>query len=222
MNNTEHCKVLVLHDDKQWGELFQLILNERSDEVTFASDGQQGLDIVERDQPDLIFVYLWTPKLNAFEFYEQLKNLPAHSEIPVVFYGAAPTERMNAQVQPLGAAGYLCLPCTPDELIGVRDTVLRGDIYYVSKGFQKGCLPQIPVLQKLRARRAAQCEFRSRYPEEHIVWTKMSADETDRYVIGVFYGDTRPPRYRFYAVKKQTGSVAELEDVSVYRPKDWR
>jgi DNA-binding response OmpR family regulator len=135
MDKTERCKVLVIHNDPQWGELFQLILNKRDDEITFASDGQQGLDIVERDQPDLVFVYLWTPKLNAFEFYERFRRLPTHFEIPVVFYGAASTERMNAQIQPLGVAGYICQPFSPDELIEARDTVLRGNVYYVIKEF---------------------------------------------------------------------------------------
>jgi len=64
--------------------------------------------------------------------------------------------------------------------------------------------------------------FRQLRPEQHIAWSKLSADESDRFVVGIFYGDTRPPRYSFYAVNKATGEVTQIDDDSAYRPKVWR
>lgn len=40
--------------------------------------------------------------------------------------------------------------------------------------------------------------------------------------MGVFYGTTRPPRYKFFAVSKEEFTVQELEDDAAYRPKVWR
>ena len=133
MDKTEGCKVLVIHHMKSVGEIIQKMFDKRGDEVLFASDGQQALDIAERDRPDLIFVYPLLPNLDGFEFYERLKKLPIHSETPVVFYWTRFREEMNEKIRNIGAAGYLMQPFTQDELIEVRDTVLRGDTYFVSE-----------------------------------------------------------------------------------------
>ncbi|MDF2692175.1 MAG: hypothetical protein K0S65_558, partial [Labilithrix sp.] len=41
-------------------------------------------------------------------------------------------------------------------------------------------------------------------------------------VVGVFYGDRKPPRYAFFVVSKASAEAALLEDDSAYRPKVWR
>jgi hypothetical protein len=72
------------------------------------------------------------------------------------------------------------------------------------------------------ARKAVGYEFRRLYPNERIAWTTLLADEDARYVIGVFYGSTRPPSYQFFGVSKLSGLVQQIEDDEVYRPKVWR
>ena len=70
--------------------------------------------------------------------------------------------------------------------------------------------------------KAAVAAFLAAHPGEHIAWTRVAGDEEDRYVIGVFYGRTRPPRYQFFSVLKASQEVQALEDDSAYRPKGWR
>lgn len=72
------------------------------------------------------------------------------------------------------------------------------------------------------AEKASVAEFLAANPGEYVAWTTLAADEETRYVVGVFYGDTRPPRYCFFAVDKATMEARVLEDDSDYRPKDWR
>jgi hypothetical protein len=71
-------------------------------------------------------------------------------------------------------------------------------------------------IPRLRARRAAHKEFYLQHPNDRIAWSRIAADEPGRYVVGVFYGYTRPPGYRFYAVEKRTNRAVELEDGSSY------
>lgn len=70
--------------------------------------------------------------------------------------------------------------------------------------------------------KAARARFRDERPGEPVAWTTLAADEPERWVAGVFYGTTRPPQYRFYAVDKRTGHVLALADDSAYRPRGWR
>lgn len=64
--------------------------------------------------------------------------------------------------------------------------------------------------------------FQESEPGEHVAWTSLSADEPRRFVVGVFYGRTRPPRHAFFEVSKTDGTVRELDDDGPYRPGEWR
>jgi hypothetical protein len=73
-----------------------------------------------------------------------------------------------------------------------------------------------------RARRAAKEAFRRLYPTETIGWTTLRADEDTRYIVGVFYGSTRPPHYMFFEVSKDSAIARKLDDDEPYRPRVWR
>lgn len=73
-----------------------------------------------------------------------------------------------------------------------------------------------------RARRAAKEAFRRLYPTETIGWTTLCADEDTRYIVGVFYGSTRPPHHMFFEVSKDSAIARKLEDDELYRPRVWR
>jgi hypothetical protein len=70
--------------------------------------------------------------------------------------------------------------------------------------------------------RRARAAFRELHPEQCIAWSRVAAEEVDRFVVGVFYGDSRPPRYCFFAISRASAGVTPLDDDSAYRPKVWR
>ena len=128
---TEARKVLVIDEDRQSGERMKFTLAlHYNDEVNFAHDGHLGLEMAQQDPPDIIFVNLWVPGLNAFQFYERLKAVPTLQNVHVVFFGALDLRVAYPKMQRLGAAGYLRQPFSPDDLLDARDAVLRDDMYY--------------------------------------------------------------------------------------------
>ena len=72
------------------------------------------------------------------------------------------------------------------------------------------------------AEKKAREHFRSNHPGLRIAWSSLAAEEGSRFVVGVFYGDTLPPRYKFYEVLKDTMTANPLEDDTAYAPKVWR
>ena len=70
--------------------------------------------------------------------------------------------------------------------------------------------------------KTAKKAFLDSHPSERVAWTTLKADEPERFVVGVFFGNTRPPSYIFYELSKQDGTVSEIEDDSPYRPEVWR
>jgi hypothetical protein len=71
------------------------------------------------------------------------------------------------------------------------------------------------------AEKSARRYFRSIDGDSTIAWSTLKGEES-RFVVDVFFGPTRPPRYRFYAVSKKELIVTPLGDDSAYAPKNWR
>jgi hypothetical protein len=61
--------------------------------------------------------------------------------------------------------------------------------------------------------------FSSLYPEEKIVKVLLEVEEPDRYVIWVWYDQSRPPTSKFFYVNKSDFIAHVLDDDSKYRPK---
>jgi hypothetical protein len=69
--------------------------------------------------------------------------------------------------------------------------------------------------------KVARAAFVEDHPDEHVAWTSLAADETGRFVVGVFYGNTRPPRAKFYEVAKSDGIARQIADDAPYSSKTW-
>jgi DNA-binding response OmpR family regulator len=131
MSVTTGRRVLVIDDEPELVDLIKLILTRsRNDQGIAAYDGQDGLMKAEQDPPDLIILDLMMPGLNGYEVYERLKAIPALQHIPVLFLSDGPRSVFYPRVQHLGAAGCLCEPYGPQDLIAARDAALRGETYY--------------------------------------------------------------------------------------------
>ncbi len=122
---------MIIDDELEVANLVKLILTRKcGDEVHIASSASEGLSIAGREQPDLIIVRIWMQETNGYEVCRQLKALARLQDIPVLLQAAMDPKRVYPEAQRVGAAGYLCQPYSPQEVITARDTVLRGDVYY--------------------------------------------------------------------------------------------
>ena len=61
--------------------------------------------------------------------------------------------------------------------------------------------------------------FADKNPHQRIAWVLLSAVEPSRWIVGVFFGPTRPPNYKFFAVGRNSEQVTELDEYSEYTPK---
>ena len=109
--------ILVVDDDRRVVDLLQISLSQNGYHVTAASSGEEGLEAVRRDTPDLIILDLRLPKKNGFEVCAALKSSKDTAMIPVIMVSA--TAEVDARLQGLmhGADDYLTKPFSPKELL---------------------------------------------------------------------------------------------------------
>ncbi len=109
--------ILVVDDDRRVVDLLEISLSQNGYHVTTASTGEEGLEAVRRDTPDLIILDLRLPKKNGYEVCAALKSSKETAPIPVIMVSA--TAEVDARLQGLmhGADDYLTKPFSPKELL---------------------------------------------------------------------------------------------------------
>ncbi|MCD4814657.1 sigma-54 dependent transcriptional regulator [bacterium] len=122
MSVTLH-KILVVDDEPEICWIMKKILVEKGYEVQTAFNGEQGLEMAEALNPDLVFLDLRLPGMDGLEVLERLKKKIA--SLPVVILSAF--ENINAAVRAmkLGAYDYISKPLNVDEMLITLKNALK-------------------------------------------------------------------------------------------------
>ncbi|MHB1132876.1 MAG: response regulator [Chloroflexota bacterium] len=106
--------ILVVDDDPDITQLVAFVLGEEGYRVRIAADGQEGLDAVGTELPDLILLDMKMPVMDGSEFAQRFRA--AHDDaVPIVVLTAAADARKRAEE--VGAQGWLGKPFSLDSLI---------------------------------------------------------------------------------------------------------
>jgi len=115
-------RVLVVDDDPQVVRLLRVNLELEGYDVVSAADGQQALDAVDAESPDLVVCDVMMPGMDGVEVVRRLRA--DKKTVPVVMLSAkAMRSDMKAGLD-AGANEYVTKPFDPAELIEVVDRLL--------------------------------------------------------------------------------------------------
>lgn len=119
-------RVLVAEDEADIRFMTCFTLRFGGFDVAEAVDGQEALELAQREPPDLILLDAKMPRLDGYETCRQLKRLPATRHIPVVMLSALGQEREIERGKSAGAVDYLLKPYQPQDLIARLKAILAG------------------------------------------------------------------------------------------------
>ncbi|MBX3313717.1 MAG: response regulator transcription factor [Actinobacteria bacterium] len=114
--------MLVIDDDVALSEVVGRYLEAAGYEVTFAADGQTGLEQALTELPDLIVLDLMLPRLDGIEVCRRIREV---APIPVVMLTARGEEDDRIAGLQIGADDYVTKPFSPRELKARVEAVLR-------------------------------------------------------------------------------------------------
>jgi CheY-like chemotaxis protein len=118
------AKILVVDDEFGIGELLRDLLGDEGHEVQLAINGRQGLDLMARAKPELVFLDFMMPVLDGAGVLKAMAIEPALSRIPVVLMSSLPEAMVESRVQ--GYTRYVRKPFRIDTIIGIAAGVLAG------------------------------------------------------------------------------------------------
>ncbi|MCH8748706.1 response regulator [Patescibacteria group bacterium] len=101
------AKLLLVEDDALLVRLYQKKFTKDGYEVVSAKDGEAGLALIDKEQPDLVLLDIMMPKLSGLEMLERIKANPATRSIPVVILSNLGGEEEQERALELGAVAYI-------------------------------------------------------------------------------------------------------------------
>lgn len=122
----EHRKVLVVDDEADVLLLCRLNLEFEGFEVLEASDGEQALELLHRERPDVVLLDVMMPKLDGWQVLSAIKTDEDTElrEVPVVMLTAKVQDADQIRGWSAGAADYVTKPFSPLALSqAVRDAL---------------------------------------------------------------------------------------------------
>ncbi|MBX4201359.1 response regulator [Candidatus Saccharibacteria bacterium] len=100
-------KVLLVEDDNNLREIFQMRLQAEGYTTVVAADGEEGLVMSMKERPDLVIADVMMPKLSGFEMVESLRAAPETKDIKVIMMTALGQAEDQARGEKLGVVKYL-------------------------------------------------------------------------------------------------------------------
>ncbi len=106
-------KILIVDDEPFNVDYLEQELEEYECETISASNGQEALDMIEREAPDVVLLDIMMPVLDGFEVLRRLKANPDRRDIPVIVISASNDLKSVVSGIQLGAEDYLPKPFEP-------------------------------------------------------------------------------------------------------------
>ncbi len=122
--NTGSKKILIVDDDNEIVETVSYALEGAGYQVVVARDGNQGLALAEREDPDLMILDMMMPKRSGFLVLEKLRRI-REELLPVIMITGNEGSRHKAYAELLGVSDYLRKPFPMDRLVSAVDNLLK-------------------------------------------------------------------------------------------------
>ncbi|MBE9225246.1 response regulator [Phormidium sp. LEGE 05292] len=112
--------ILIVDDEPHIRLLLEQTLEDLEDEgveILTASNGEDALEIIKTQKPDLVFLDVMMPKMNGFEVCKTVKNDLVMPDIYIIMLTAKGQEFDKQKGNEVGADLYMTKPFDPDEVM---------------------------------------------------------------------------------------------------------
>lgn len=116
------AKILVIEDERELNKILQAYLSKSGYQALAAYNGDEGLTIWERENPDLVLLDLNLPGMDGLDVARTIRKT---SETPIIMVTARVDEVDRLIGLELGADDYISKPYSPREVIARIKAVLR-------------------------------------------------------------------------------------------------
>lgn len=154
--------ILVVDDEHDLLDLLEYNLKKEGFKVYLADNGEKGINLAQKHQPDLVLLDVMMPKMSGFEVCEALRQDADIKRLPIIFLTAKDDEASEVEGLTIGADDYITKPISTVKLVTrikallrryeeteevedqlrAHDLVIDRDRYIVARGVEEFQLPR--------------------------------------------------------------------------------
>lgn len=118
-------KIIVVEDEADILDVIEYNLTREGYKVLGFRDGEQGLEAIRGEDPQLVLLDLMLPGMDGIEICKKVKEDPLTRDVPVIMITAKTEESDVVLGLGVGADDYVSKPFSPKELVARVKAVLR-------------------------------------------------------------------------------------------------
>jgi two-component system chemotaxis response regulator CheY len=118
-------RVLTVDDSRTILAMLRHTLTNAGFEVLQAEDGQQGLDVLNRESVDIVITDINMPVMDGIEFIRNVRASGQHQSLPILILTTETSQEKRDQGKSAGGTGWIVKPFDPDKLISVIHRVVH-------------------------------------------------------------------------------------------------
>ena len=117
-------RILIADDDDDNRIPLKLMLKMNRYDVLEARDGQEAIDRIRRDKPDLVLMDITLPILDGLEATRLIRREAEFQTLPIIFISGYENQETLDRVKACGGTGYISKPIEFDDLKQMIETHL--------------------------------------------------------------------------------------------------
>ena len=126
----DDLKLLIVDDEPHIRLLLEQTLEDLEDddvELFMAANGQEAVDIIEKESPQLVFLDVMMPKMNGFEVCEKVKKEMKMNQVHIILLTAKGQDTDREKALESGANEYMTKPFDPRTIMNKARSILGLD-----------------------------------------------------------------------------------------------
>lgn len=117
--------ILIVDDEPGIVVPLEFLMKKGGHTVLIAHTGEEALEYIEKQPPDLILLDIMLPQSSGFEICQKIRENPLWRHIKVIMLTAKSREVDMAKGMALGADAYVTKPFSTRNLVGMVEDMLR-------------------------------------------------------------------------------------------------
>lgn len=118
-------KVLIIDDEPDHVELIKLRLEANNYDVIYAYNGNEGIEKIKKEKPDLVLLDIMMPGIDGYEVSKKIKSDPKTKNLPIIMLTAAGIKDLEEKCKEAGADYCIRKPYESKEIIDTIKSILK-------------------------------------------------------------------------------------------------
>ena len=117
-------KIMTVDDSASIRQMVGFTLRNAGYDVIESEDGQEALDVLEKESVDMLITDLNMPNVDGIKLIKEVRQRESTKYIPIIMLTTESQDDKKKQGREAGATGWIVKPFRPDQLINVVTKVL--------------------------------------------------------------------------------------------------